>query len=130
MGRLGHWAVGWGWRGSIRGGGWGMGGGRAGGAQSVADLGADGWDLLEMTTVGEVRRVSPHDGGGGGGEGDGDGNGNGNGNGGPVSLRALHRERSGGANKPLRAAAVLPPPPSQPDDVEHWTRAMYVDARR
>ena len=28
------------------------------------------------------------------------------------------------------AAAVLPPPPSAPEDVEHWTRAMYVDARR
>ena len=27
-------------------------------------------------------------------------------------------------------ATVLPPPPSAPEDVEHWTRAMYVDARR
>ena len=23
---------------------------------------------------------------------------------------------------------VLPPPPSQPDEVEHWTRAMFTDS--
>ncbi|GFR51668.1 hypothetical protein Agub_g14099, partial [Astrephomene gubernaculifera] len=25
-------------------------------------------------------------------------------------------------------APFLPPPPSQPDEVEHWTRAMFTDA--
>jgi hypothetical protein len=24
--------------------------------------------------------------------------------------------------------ALLPPPPSQPDEVEHWSRAMFSDA--
>ena len=32
--------------------------------------------------------------------------------------------------KDAAAPAMLPPPPSAPEDVEHWTRAMYVDARR
>ncbi|KXZ43908.1 hypothetical protein GPECTOR_78g96 [Gonium pectorale] len=27
-------------------------------------------------------------------------------------------------------APFLPPPPSQPDEVEHWTRAMFTDASR
>jgi hypothetical protein len=25
---------------------------------------------------------------------------------------------------------TLPPPPSQSEDVEHWTRAMFIDAKR
>ena len=32
--------------------------------------------------------------------------------------------------KEAAAPAMLPPPPSAPEDVEHWTRAMYVVARR
>lgn len=28
----------------------------------------------------------------------------------------------------VSAAAVLPPLPSEPDEVEHWTRAMFTDA--
>jgi hypothetical protein len=34
------------------------------------------------------------------------------------------------AKKNADEPAMLPPPPSAPEDVEHWTRAMYVDARR
>jgi len=25
---------------------------------------------------------------------------------------------------------TFPPPPSQSEDVEHWTRAMFIDAKR
>ena len=25
---------------------------------------------------------------------------------------------------------TLPPPPSQSEDVEHWTRAMFIDAKK
>ena len=44
------------------------------------------------------------------------------------SLRERHARRARAGLE--GAAAVLPPPPSAPEDVEHWTRAMYVDARR
>ena len=65
---------------------------------SVADLAADGWDLVEHPARAAAGRC---------GEG--------------LGLRAKKN-----ADEP----AMLPPPPSAPEDVEHWTRAMYVDARR
>jgi hypothetical protein len=48
----------------------------------------------------------------------------------PSSQRQRPGQRTSNSGKSSRAGAVLPPPPSQPDDVEHWTRAMYLDARR
>jgi hypothetical protein len=75
---------------------------------SVMDLAADGWDLVDVPgrkkngAVGAVDR--------------------------PNSLRQTHAaERE---KQKARPPAMLPPPPSRPEDVEHWTRAMYVDARR
>ena len=65
---------------------------------SVADLAADGWDLVEHPARAAAGRCA---------EG--------------LGLRAKKN-----ADEP----AMLPPPPSAPEDVEHWTRAMYVDARR
>ncbi len=65
---------------------------------SVADLAADGWDLVEHPARAAAGRRA---------EG--------------LGLRAKKN-----ADEP----AMLPPPPSAPEDVEHWTRAMYVDARR
>jgi hypothetical protein len=38
--------------------------------------------------------------------------------------------RSAVSKSLVAVPTVLPPPPSRPEDVEHWTRAMYVDARR
>jgi hypothetical protein len=43
---------------------------------------------------------------------------------------ASRRQSSQSGEKDATAPAMLPPPPSAPEDVEHWTRAMYVDARR
>lgn len=65
---------------------------------SVADLAADGWDLVEH----------------------------------PARAAAGRRAEGLGlrAKKNVDEPAMLPPPPSAPEDVEHWTRAMYVDARR
>ena len=65
---------------------------------SVAELAADGWDLVEHPARAAAGRCA---------EGSG--------------LRA---------KKNAAEPAMLPPPPSAPEDVEHWTRAMYVDARR
>ena len=65
---------------------------------SVAELAADGWDLVEHPARAAAGRCA---------EG--------------LGLRVKKN-----ADEP----AMLPPPPSAPEDVEHWTRAMYVDARR
>ena len=65
------------------------------GAASVAELAADGWDLVEHPARAASRRQSSQSG-----------------------------------ETDAAAPAMLPPPPSAPEDVEHWTRAMYVDARR
>jgi hypothetical protein len=43
---------------------------------------------------------------------------------------ASRRQSSQSGETDAAAPAMLPPPPSAPEDVEHWTRAMYVDARR
>lgn len=29
-----------------------------------------------------------------------------------------------------RPGDILPPPPSEPDNIAHWTRAMFLDARK
>lgn len=65
---------------------------------SVADLAADGWDLVEHPTRAAAGRCA----------------------------EGLGLPAKKNADEP----AMLPPPPSAPEDVEHWTRAMYVDARR
>lgn len=55
-----------------------------------------------------------------------------------VGGRARHASRGGerkdadleGWNFVDRPMDILPPPPSEPDNIAHWTRAMFLDARK
>ena len=71
---------------------------------SVADLRDDGWDLVDVPngTRSGLAVTQP--------------------------LASLRETHSG--PKKSNTPTMLPPPPSRPEDVEHWTRAMYVDAKR
>ena len=93
------------------------------------------WDLADVPVeasegFGRLRETSGDFGDGDGDAGTGTGSGARRASGGErvESLRERHARRARAGLE--GAAAVLPPPPSAPEDVEHWTRAMYVDARR